>query len=225
MTDQMDFNGLTNILNARHSCRAFLPGEVPREQIAEIITAAQKVASWCNAQPWHLTITSGMSTDRFRAAMAKAVETAGHNADLPFPDRYDGAYRDRRRTCGWQLYEAVGIEKGDRAGSAAQMRENYRFFGAPHVAIVTTPKDLGPYGAVDCGAFVTGFMLAATAKGVATIAQAAIAGYSAEVRAHLDLADDRNIVCAISFGYEDRIDPANNFRTERAPLAEVVDWV
>ena len=55
----------------------------------------------------------------------------------------------------------------------AQMMRNYALFDAPHVAIVTAPAELGAYGAMDSGGFVTAFTLAATALGVATIAQAA----------------------------------------------------
>ena len=49
-------------------------------------------------------------------------------------------------------------------------------FGAPHVAIVTSDEALGVYGAVDCGAYVSNFMLAAHSLGVGSIAQAALAG-------------------------------------------------
>ena len=87
------------------------------------------------------------------------------NPDVTFPERYIGAYKTRRSECGWQLYDAVGVKKGDRVASAQQMMENFRFFGAPHVTFVTSPVALGAYGILDCGAFVTGFMLAAQALG------------------------------------------------------------
>ena len=92
------------------------------------------------------------------------------------------------------------------------------------MAIVTTDAALGTYGAVDCGAYVTTFMLAAKALGVACIAQAALASHSPFVRAHFGIPNDRLILCGISFGYEDEAHPANRFRTSRAPLAEVADW-
>jgi nitroreductase len=156
--------------------------------------------------------------------MLKAATTEAGNWDVPPPARYQGDYKDRRRECGWQLYEAVGVIKGDRAGSAAQMLRNFRFFDAPHVAVVSTPKDLGAYGVLDCGAFVTGFMLAATALGIGSIAQAAVASYSDQVRQHFGIPEDRDIICGISFGYADTSDPVNGFRTARAMVDEVVDW-
>jgi hypothetical protein len=63
--------------------------------------------------------------------------------DFPFPREYHGVYLGRRRECGFQLYETVGIARGDRVASARQGRENFRLFGAPHVCIVTTDEGLG----------------------------------------------------------------------------------
>lgn len=219
-----DFDAFDRILSARHSCRAFLPDPVSQDVVQDIVTAAQKVPSWCNAQPWQLTITSGAATDRFRDALYAHALQNSPNPDYEWPKGYPGIYNERRRACGFQLYDAVGIEKGDRAASAKQMMENYRFFGAPHVAIVTSPADLGTYGGVDCGGFVAAFTLAAQAKGLGTIAQAAIAAQAPFVRDHFDIAADQLILCAISFGYADETRPANQFRTARAAASDVIDW-
>ncbi len=215
---------LDALFGARRSCRAFRPDPVPREDIEAIIGTAQKVPSWCNAQPWDVALTSGAETDRFRAALQSEMATGTPKPDTPFPARYTGVYLERRRTTGWQLYEAVGVEKGDRVGSARQMMENFTLFGAPHCAILSTPVDLGTYGAIDCGSFVTGFTLAAQARGVASIAQAAVASYGAFLHEYFAIPEDRLILCAISFGYSDAEHPANSFRTDRADLAAFVDW-
>jgi len=215
---------LDDLFAARFSCRAFRPAPVPRPVIEQIVATARRVPSWCNAQPWQVTITSGAETDAFRAAMVEEARTGHHDPDLPFPTGYSGPYRDRRRTCGWQLYEAVGVEKGDREGSARQMMENFSLFGAPHCAIVTSPEELGAYGALDCGGFVTGFTLAAQAAGVASIPQAALASYAPFLHRYFDIPEDRLVLCAISFGYADPDHPANAFRTGRADVDEIVDW-
>jgi nitroreductase len=218
------FDTLDAILSARHSCRAFLPDTVPQDTVSNIVAAAQKVPSWCNAQPWQLTITSGKATDQFRDAIFAQALSNAPALDMAWPTGYSGISKDRRRTCGFQLYDAVGVAKGDHAASAKQMMENYRLFGAPHVAIVTSPAELGPYGAMDCGGFVTAFTLAAAAKGIASIAQAAIAAHAPMVRAHFDLPQDRLILCAISFGYADTEHPANSFRTQRETPDNIIDW-
>jgi len=99
---------------------------------------------------------------------------------------------------------------------------NFDFFGAPHVAIVTTDREQGTYGAVDCGGYVATLLLALRSRGIDSIAQAAIAMYSDGVRELLALPEDRLVVCAVSFGYADPDHPANAFRTERAGVDDVV---
>ena len=217
-----DFETLNKMLDGRYSCRAFQDKAVSIEDIRSIIQAAQKVPSWCNFQPWQVHLVTGDVRDALsEKTMAAAIADEG-GADVPFPEKATGKYAERRRTCGLQLYQAVGVERGDRAGSRAQMLENYRFFGAPQAVVITTPRELGAYGILDCGAFVTAFMIAAEANGIATIAQASIAEMSDIVRDTLDIPEDRNVLCAISFGYADTVHPANQFRTDRAPLDEVL---
>ena len=218
-------DSLATILAERHSCRAFLPRSVPRETIARALEMAQRTASWCNTQPWQVIITSGAATERFRAGLLAYAAKHPPSSDIPYPREYRGIYLERRRACGWQLYESVGIARGDREASARQGMENFRLFGAPHVAIVTTDEAQGTYGAVDCGAYVNNFMLAAWSLGVASIAQAAIAGQAQFVRKHFNLPPDQLVLCGISFGFEDAAHPANKYRTARASMNETVRWV
>jgi nitroreductase len=217
---------LEQLMAARFSCRAFLPEPVARATIERILTAAQLTASWCNSQPWRLEITSGEATEKFRQTMYAAASSGKPSSgDFPFPREYNGVYLARRRESGFQLYNALDIARGDKAGYARQALENFNFFGAPHVAIVHTDEALGTYGAIDCGGYVTSFMLAAQALGVATVPQAALAFHSELVRQHFGLGDDRRVVCGISFGYPDRTHKANSYRTTRAALEETVRFV
>ena len=214
------------LLAARYSCRAFKPDPVPRATIDRILAAAQNTASWCNSQPWHLTIASGQaalksSAEIYAAASARVPDVS----DFPFPREYRGVYLERRRESGFQLYNTLGIPRGDKTGYAKQMLENFRFFGAPHVAIVTTDEALGVYGAIDCGGYVSNFLLAAKALGVATVPQAALAHHSDIIRKHFKLGDDRLVVCGISFGYADQSHLANSYRTSRAAIADAATFI
>ena len=225
MTDTA-IDTLETLLAGRYSCRAYKPEQVPRATIERILTAAQKTASWCNSQPWQVTITSGGATQKFRDVLYPvAAAGAPNSGDFPFPREYRGVYLDRRRESGFQLYNTLGIQRGDKAAYARQAMENFNFFGAPHVAIITTDEALGVYGAVDCGGYVTSFMLAAQALGLATVPQAALAFHSAVVRKHFGMADDRRVVCGISFGFPDGDAKVNSYRTNRAALPEVATFV
>src|SRR5215510_12126278 len=207
---------LEELLNERYSVRAFLPREVPRDIIEQVLTVAQRTASWCNSQPWQVVIASGEAKERFRKLIyGEAASGAKDDHDFTPPREY----------LGFQLYNTLGIARGDKVAYAKQALENYNFFGAPHVAIIHTTEPLGAYGAVDCGAYVGNFMLAAQALGLGTIPQAALARHSGLIRRHFNLADDRKVVCGISFGYANNDHKVNSYRTSRAGLGDVVSFI
>jgi nitroreductase len=217
---------LEDLLNERYSCRAFRSDPVPRPTIDRILMAAQRTASWCNSQPWQVVIASGEAKERFRKEIyAEAATGAAEDNDFAFPREYRGVYLARRRESGFQLYNTLGIPRGDKAAYAKQALENYNFFGAPHVAIIHTDEALGIYGAIDCGAYVGNFMLAAQALGLGSIAQAALARRSGLIRRHFKLGDDRRVVCGISFGFPETDHKINSYRTSRASLAEAITFV
>ncbi len=213
-----DADTFHRVMQARYSCRAFKPDSVPKGVIESILDTARHTASWNNVQPWQVIVTSGAETDRFRKALLEEVRSGKPGPDLDWPEAYPDELGERRRTCGYALYNAVGIAREDRAARGRQSMRNFELFDAPHVAILHTPKILGAYGALDAGGFLTAFMSAATAQGLGTIAQAAVAGYPAVIRRQFGIGEDRLILCAISFGYADTEHPVNNYRTEREPV-------
>ena len=231
---------LERLLTDRWSCRGFTDEQVPRDVIDRLLTIAQRTPSWCNVQPWQLVITSGEETVRLKEALLESFDpsrphgsaaggTPGSGraggSDFDFPAGYSGVYRERRRESGWQLYDAVGVVKGDREASALQMLRNSEFFGAPHAAIITTDADLGVYGAIDCGLYVESFLLAAQALGLGACAQAALAAGSPFLHEYFDIPETRKVVCGIAFGYADPDHPTATYRTSRASLDEVVTFV
>ncbi|MBM7516439.1 nitroreductase [Nocardioides nitrophenolicus] len=219
----MDFAAL---MASRWSCREYLPEPLPEETVTELLTTAQRTASWCNTQPWQVHLLDGDALDWFAKELgAHAASGAAGTADLPMPAGYSGAYADRRRAAGYALYESLGIERSDFGARAEQMLRNFSFFGAPHAVIVTTDREQGVYGAIDCGGYVANLMNAALDLGVGSIAQGAIAMYADQVRELLGLPEDRLVVCAVAFGRPATAHPVNRFRTERSGLADVVTRV
>jgi len=67
------YQTLSELLHTRYSCRAFLPQPLPRSTVERILELAQRTASWCNAQPWQLTIVSGGALERLRVALCAHV--------------------------------------------------------------------------------------------------------------------------------------------------------
>jgi nitroreductase len=183
-------------------------------------------ASWANIQPWQVIITEGEATRRFAHDLYAHAQKdpMGLDFDFPPPPAYRGVYDERRKECGIQLYTSLGIQRGDRQAGFLQALENFRLFGAPHAAIITTDRETGLYGAVDTGGYLANFMLAAQSLGIATIPQASLARYGSFVRSHFNLPQERAILCGLSFGYADVDHAANGFRTFRADPREVVEF-
>jgi nitroreductase len=223
--DAADAAIVSRMLAARYSCRGFRSEAVPRPLLERLFGMAQFSASWCNAQPWQVIVTSGEATERFRSGLLAHIASRPDDVpDFEFPAAYEGPYQARRRETARQLYDSVGIEWGDREASRLQSLENFRLFGAPHVALITSDAKLGVYAAVDCGVFVGNLTLAAQSLGLATIVQAALARYPSFVRRHFGLGEERRLVCGVSLGYGDDDHPANGFRTRRASLDQAVAW-
>lgn len=223
MTD--DAAVVERLFAARHSCRAFTEEPVPDATIRRLLRLAQHSPSWCNTQPWDVFVTTTDATARLRAAFVDLAASGGAEPDIEFPASYPGVYDERRRATAWQLYESVGITRGDRAASAVQAMRNFALFDAPHLAVITTERDLGTYGAIDCGVYLGHFLTAAQSLGLATVPQAALATVAPVLRTELALPDNRIVLFGVSFGYADAAAPANAFRTPRADLDEVLTLV
>ncbi len=209
---------LDALLADRYSVRAFRPDPVPAEVIRRVLATAQQSASWCNTQPWDVVITETPgATARLREVyMAAATGGQAPHPDWPWPEQYVGAHNERRRKCGFDLYNAVGIARDDKEGRFRQALRNYELFDAPHCMLVFCHESLGFYGGVDCGLFLQAFMLAAWEQGVHSIAQAALAAYPDPIRAHVGFPPEKRLLFGCSFGYADEAHPSNRFRTERA---------
>ncbi|MPV60030.1 nitroreductase [Burkholderia sp. HI2761] len=217
---------LDRLTSGRSTCRAYRHTALDRELIRSIVGMAGRSASWCNVQPWQLVVTeTPESTERFRQALMQRVAAHPDNeSDLPFPPSYEGIYRERRRGAGLALYSALGIGPKDSERSAEQALRNFRLFDAPHVAIVTVPAELGPYALVDAGGFVSSFLIAAYAHGVATTPQGALARHARFVREYFGIPDTQHMICGISFGYAEDAHPVNQFRTTRAAVDDLLHF-
>lgn len=214
---------LADLLQERYDCRGFLPYRVSRTTVETILGIAQRTASWCNSQPWQISVASGEATLRLREKLLRHVRSNRPQPDFPWPSGCHGVHLERRRECELQLRESAARRK--QLAGELQKLENFRFFGAPHVAIVSTDRELGTYGAIDCGAYIANLALAAHSVGIASFVQPALAAYPDFWREHLNLGKDRLIVCGISFGYEDPNHPANGFQPPQASISRIVNWV
>jgi nitroreductase len=214
-------------ITSRRSVRRFLPTEVPRAVIAEILDAAARAPSGTNMQPWRGYVLVGAERDALCAAVQAVfdAEEAGHRHEVQYyPDEFFEPYLSRRRKVGWDLYGRLGIARGEAAKMRAQHRRNFQFFDAPVGLVFTIHRGLATGSWLDYGMFLENIMIAARAFGLDTCAQAAWTHYHKVMRPVLGLAPEEVVVCGMALGFADHDAPENRLETERAPSDRFMAW-
>lgn len=210
---------------ARRSVRGFRPEPIPRAELEQMFSVAQRAPSWCNIQPWRVAVTEPPVTGELAAALQAAARSGLPHAEVPFLLEYPSPYKERRVACGVALYQAMGIARDDKAARYDAYLRNYALFGAPHVAIVACDRRLGPYAYVDVGVWLGYVLTAAEALGIATCPMASVAAYPEPLRQRLPIAETDVILFGLALGRADDAVPANRCRTGRDPVTANVAFV
>ena len=212
---------LHDALHARFSTRAFRTDAVPDATLERVLTAALAAPSWANTQPYVLALATGTRSDELRRDLLAATEREVPNGDHPLLFDYPPPLRERRRATGFGLYAALGIARDDRNGREAMYRRNFAFFDAPAVAFLFAHEALGVYSVLDAGVFLQSLLLAATAEGLGSCAQASLASYPHVVRRHFAVPDGYRLLCGVSLGWPAEA-PENRFRPARMAMQELL---
>ena len=212
-------------ISTRRSVRAFLPDPVDDETIKDLLRLASRAPSGTNMQPWKAYVTRGAVKDQISDSILNSgirAEKIAWEEYKYYPDKFFEPYLGRRRTVGFALYEALGIERREVERMRAQHDRNFVFFDAPVGMIFTIDRRLNKGSWIDHGMFLQTLMVAARGRGLHSCPQAAFAPYHKQIRPVLNISDEEIVTCGMALGYEDTSKPENSFRTERAPLE---DWV
>lgn len=225
MSISPDTMTLAQAVNQRRSVRGYLDKEVPAEVLESIFTLAQRAPSNCNIQPWKVYVASGELKNRLRDQMVDlVVKGVPFDSDYDYPDHFDGEYRKRQVECAVELYNHMGIGRGDKEGRMRATLRNFQMFDAPHVVFIGMDKLFGASVAIDVGMYIQTLMLSMTAHGVGSCAQGSMRYYPKLVREAFNLDDDTHILLGISFGYEDTSVAANKTWIDREPLSSTTQF-
>jgi len=232
----------SEFLASRRSTRDFIPGkEVPAALLEELLVDALTAPSWSNTRPFMVAIASGETRDRISAEFLArwAALSRGRNGNLlakarllitryglPTSNRsmskpYVGELKKRAFRVGKELYEALGVPRGDRVARDAQWAKNYEFFGAPTELFIYIHKSLGIWSASDAGLMLENFILSAHARGLGTCAQGAVAIWDDVVRKEFAVPSEYRLLTGLAIGYPgDSV--ANSFGAHRIGPEEII---
>ncbi|MEU6373522.1 nitroreductase [Streptomyces sp. NPDC046909] len=212
----------TDLARTRHSPRQFLPTPLPATAIRGVLEDAQTAPSNSNTQPWNVHIVSGTARDALSNDLLTAYEKDRTSPD--FTSGYgEGIYRERSHQHAAIVYGARGVERSDREGRKEVIRENLRFYGAPHVALLFMPLlGDGVRTAGDIGMYAQNFLLSLTARGYHGIPQAVLGVYADTVRRSLGVPEELKLLFGIAFGFGDQKSPMHDIGMGRIPLHQSV---
>ena len=212
---------------SRRSVRGYLPTPVPHEAVEHILQVARRAPSGTNTQPWKVHVLTGVALKGLSDAVLDAFynDTDQHGNDRThYLDKWRDPYLARRRKVGWDLYDLVGIKKGDREKTKSFHAKNFSFFGAPVGMIFTIDQDMGWMSWLDYGMFLQNICIAARGQGLHTCAQASWGTYHTVVEKELGLPGQELVHVGMSLGYEDTEAPQNSLATVREPLESFVTF-
>ena len=214
---------VSEALESRMSCRAFLPDPVPEATLRQILGAASRAPSGGNLQPWFVDVLTGVPlaalVERIRAQVPQYP--LGYPSEYPvYPSPLGEPYRTRRYQNGEDLYATIGVPRSDRAARLRQFAHNFEGFGAPVMLFICIDRSMGAAQWADLGMFMQSIMLLAREHGLHSCPQESWSGWYREVAEAVALPASRMLFSGIAVGYRDDSAPINRLRTARAPLEE-----
>jgi nitroreductase len=211
---------IAETFHARHSVRRFLPTPVPRDVVAELLELAARSPSGTNAQPWKVYALTGTAREALSTALLERfIQDAGEKQEYDYyPKEWIEPWLSRRRKLGFDLYQHIGIPKGDKPRMKEQAGRNLLFFDAPVGLIFTLDRRLAQGMLLDFGIFIGHLVIAAQARGLASCMQTAFIDYPDTIRRHLGIGEGEMIVGGLALGHPDPEAPENRVVTEREPV-------
>ena len=218
---------VSDAINTRFSCRAYLDKPVSETDVKYIVETATRSPSGGNLQPWHVYVVQGEPRQKLidQVAEKAASNPAGEGGDyLIYPPKLKSPYTDRRFDIGERMYEMMGVARDDKAARFAWLASNFTFFGAPVGMFFALDKQMQEGQWSDMGMLIQTMSLLARERGLHTCPQEAWSLWTPTVKEFFNIPDELTLFCGMALGYADPDAPVNGLQSPRAPMSEVVEY-
>ena len=230
----------SRFLASRRSTREFLTKSLPAQIIEELIQDALTAPSWSNTRPFKICVATGEVRERISEKFLTRWEKLSRfrngnlfvkikmlitGAGLPTSNRllargYVPELKPRAERVGKELYEWIGVARGDRKARDAQWAKNYTFFDAPVELFIYIHKSLHIFAANDAGLMLENLILSAHARGLGTCLQGAVVIWDDIIRDEFSVPKDYKILTGLAIGYPKEAH-VNTFTAHRLSPNEV----
>ena len=213
-------------IKTRRSIRKFTDQSVPKKDLEDLINIAQWSPSYKNTQPWEVVIVSGDKKAELSKTLVELLDKkAPGTPDMVAPSSWPSAEQERIDYLMNKRKELTGIDLMAPEWVIKAKKANFNFYYAPHAIYLFQEASLSEWSIFDIGLFAQSLMLAAHAKGLATVPQAFATDYAKEVKECLGIPTSKRLVLGLSVGYPDMDSPVNAYRTERSDTADILHWL
>ena len=218
---------LNELIKSRYSVRSFTDDTVDIETIREILEISSNAPSGGNIQPWKVYVVTGKTKEKLiKKALSNFDNGVQEKIEYDiYPRPLDEEYKRRRSECARDMYTALSIKQDDTELRLSQIRENFKFFGAPVGMIVTIDKAFAENGWGHVGMFIQNICLSAVDNDMGTCLQESWSIYPETVKDILNIPDNEVIWCGIALGYPNKDHPINNYRTSRESIEKFVTFI
>ncbi len=208
-------------IKTRRSIRKFTSATVPEKDLKEILDIARWSPSYKNSQPWKAIILSGNKKKELSKILVECLTNEKENSpDLAAPTSWPEAEDKNIKNLMAKRMELTGIDLSAPEMIIKAKKANFNFYFAPHAIYLYQDASLSDWSLFDIGLFAQSLMLAAHAKGLATVPQAFATDYAKEVKEFLGIPASNRLILGLSVGYPDTDSPVNSYRTERMECEE-----
>ncbi|NLB63596.1 MAG: hypothetical protein GX801_05740 [Fibrobacter sp.] len=210
-------------INTRNSIREYENTEIPMEEIERIVRTAGQAPSSKNTQPWKLFLVRGQAMEAMRNDFLQGFdEGMKPHPDFAYsPNPLPAPSLKLARECGIGIFQHKGIGREDKDKRHLHNRENFAFFGAPHIFVLGVDKDNFTHGTVmDCGFVLNNIMNLLTAQGYGSCPQYTPAAYPDLLRKHIPNSENILMITGLPFGTPKKDSHVNKYQPARLPIEE-----
>ena len=218
---------IKELIKSRYSVRSFTDEAIDIETIKEILEISSCAPSGGNIQTWKIYVVTNNAKEKLvEKALANYDNGVQEKIEYEiYPNPLDEEYKKRRSECARDMYTALSIKQDDIESRLSQIRENFKFFGAPVGMIVTIDKTFAENGWGHIGMFIQNICLSAVECGMGTCLQESWSIYPKTVKEVTKHPDNEIVWCGVAIGYEDFSNPINQYRTRREGLDSFVKFI
>jgi nitroreductase len=213
---------LFEAITERRSIRAFKPDAVPRGKVEEILSLACNAPSAINLQPWEFYVVMDEERERLSRRLVKAYREKQISCSpgnvKPLSETFSKRGVESFRLMNPYLEElGLPFDRFVNEGSC-------NFYGAPTAIILCLDNAFSKARLVDIGIVLGYLTLIAFGAGLGTCPIGLISAYEDEIKEHLDIPENKDVVIGMALGRPDWDSPVNRFKTPREQVGAFVKW-